>query len=201
MSLTNRLGDLAVTDPRAMRALAHPVRLGVLSELQRRGPMTATQLSEVVGASPSVTSWHLRHLASFGLVTDAADPDGGIDRRVRWWRAEARGIRFEIPDGDEGRAAARLLRSQMMTQAIEYVSAWLVQAEPVLDRTWSKAVHSGNTGLVLTPAEARRLERDIEKLVEPFVNRTEADTPKSARRARLVRFLLPVPVTTDSGPK
>lgn len=181
-----------------MRALAHPVRLTVLSELQRRGPMTATQLSEVVGASPSVCSWHLRHLASFGLVRDAADPDGGTDRRSRWWRAEARGIRLEIPDGGEGQAAARQLRTQMMTQATDYVSRWQAQTEPALDRTWSKAVHSGNTGLVLTPAEARRLERDIERLIEPFVTRTEADTPKSARPARLVRFLLPAAVDTES---
>ena len=47
-----------------MRALAHPVRLAILSRLQRHGPATATELSEHVDASPSVTSWHLRHLAA-----------------------------------------------------------------------------------------------------------------------------------------
>lgn len=163
--------------------------------------MTATQLSEVVGASPSVCSWHLRHLASFGLVTDASDPAGGTDRRVRWWQAEARGIRVEIPDGGEGRAASRQLRTQMMTQAVDYVSRWLAQSEPALDRTWSKAVHGGNTGLVLTPAEAGRLERDIERLIEPFVTRTEADTPTSARPARLVRFLLPAETASSPAPE
>lgn len=65
----------------------------------------------------------------------------------------------------------------MMTQAIEYVSRWLVQTEPALGRTWSRTVHSGNTGLVLT--------------------RTEAETPKLGRRVRLVRFLLPDSVDAD----
>ncbi len=89
----------------------------------------------------------------------------------------------------------------MMTQAIEYVSRWLVETEPALDHTWSKEVHSGNTGLVLTPAEARQLERDMERLTEPLVTRTEADTPKAARRARLVRFFLPGAADRDSAPE
>jgi hypothetical protein len=70
MSLTNPYGDFELTDPQAMRALAHPVRLAILDRLQRHGPATATQLSPHVGATPSVTSWHLRHLATFGLVED-----------------------------------------------------------------------------------------------------------------------------------
>ena len=56
-----------------MRALAHPVRLAILSFLRRNGPTTATVLAPHVGATPSVPSLHLRHLAGFGLVTDA-DP-------------------------------------------------------------------------------------------------------------------------------
>lgn len=191
MSLKNRLGDLEVTDPQAMRALAHPVRLAVISQLQRHGPATATQLSNRVGASPSVTSWHLRHLASFGLVAEAEDPGGGTDRRLRWWRAVARGIRFEIPNSREGQEAARLLRAQTMAQAIEYVGRWLTEVEPVLDATWSKATASGNTGLLLTAAEVDRLERDIERLLERYVLREESDVPKSAHAVRVLRFLLP----------
>lgn len=94
MDSGNRLGDIEITDPKAMRALAHPVRLAVLERLQREGPATATQLSPHVGATPSVTSWHLRHLATFGLVGDAAEAAG--DRRERRWEAVARGFRFPV---------------------------------------------------------------------------------------------------------
>src|SRR5256885_15453657 len=78
-----RFGDFEITDPQALRALAHPVRLALLDRLQRHGPATATQLAPRVGATPSVVSWHLRHLASFGLVRDAA---GGTSKRERRWR-------------------------------------------------------------------------------------------------------------------
>src|SRR6476469_10568300 len=91
----NPYGDLELEDPRAMRALAHPVRLAILSHLQRTGPATATELSEHVDATPSVASWHLRHLAQFGLVRDS---DVGDDGRKRYWEAAARGVRIEFPD-------------------------------------------------------------------------------------------------------
>lgn len=185
------MGDFEVTDPKMMRALSHPVRLAALSQLQRHGPMTATQLSEHVGASPSVTSWHLRHLASFGLVTDASDPGGGDDRRRRWWQAVARGIRFEIPEDAEGQEAALLLRSQMMAQALEHVGRWLIEVEPGLDQQWRQAAGSGNTGLRLTVREARRLEADIEKLLAPYASRRKDDAPRSTRPVRMIRFLLP----------
>ena len=45
MSLRNPYGDFEITDPQAMRALAHPVRLAALSYLQKNGPATATQLA------------------------------------------------------------------------------------------------------------------------------------------------------------
>ena len=67
--MTNPYGDIEL-DARGMRALAHPVRIAVLTHLQRHGPSTATRLAPEVGASPSVTSWHLRHLAAHGLVRD-----------------------------------------------------------------------------------------------------------------------------------
>src|SRR4051794_5925950 len=101
MSLTGPLGDLPISDPQAMRALAHPVRLAVLTFLQHNGPATATQLSPHVRATPSVTSWHLRHLATFGLVTDADPDEVPGDRRQRWWKAAARGSSVELADGDE----------------------------------------------------------------------------------------------------
>src|SRR5207237_5263542 len=113
MPLKNRFGDFEITDPQALRALAHPVRMALLDRLQRHGPATATQLSPHVGASPSVVSWHLRHLAGFGLVKDW---DGAANKRERWWQAASKGIRFGVPDNPEGEAAARLLAGEMIAQ-------------------------------------------------------------------------------------
>jgi DNA-binding transcriptional ArsR family regulator len=191
MSLTNPYGDFEVTDPQAMRALAHPVRLAALSYLQRNGPATATQLSEHVGASPSVTSWHLRHLSTFGLVSDGPPPDGGTDRRQRWWRAAASGFRFEMPDTPDGREAGRLLRAEMLTQAINAAHQWLSDVEPELDAAWTGQAGSSNTRIRVTLEEARQLEDAIEELLAPYVQRSEADAPPDVRGVRVIRLALP----------
>jgi DNA-binding transcriptional ArsR family regulator len=195
MSLRNPYGDFEVTDPQAMRALAHPVRLAALSYLQRNGPATATQLSEHVGASPSVTSWHLRHLASFGLVSDGPAPDGGSDKRQRWWKAVARGFRFEMPDSLEGAEAGRLLRAEMMNQALETAQHWLADVEPELDPEWSRAAGSSNTLLVITQDEAEALENAVQDLLAPYVQRGEEDAPPDARPVRMIRMSLPEATT------
>src|SRR3954469_8773882 len=111
----NPYGDVELTDPRAMRALSHPVRLAILSRLQREGPATATELADQVGASPSVTSWHLRHLAGFGLVRDS---DVGSYGRKRYWEAVARGFRFGFPDDEEGRGASEVLQHTLFERVL-----------------------------------------------------------------------------------
>ncbi|WP_350276880.1 ArsR family transcriptional regulator [Kribbella sp. HUAS MG21] len=191
MSLKNPYGDFEITDPQAMRALAHPVRLAALSYLQRNGPSTATQLSEHVGASPSVTSWHLRHLANFGLVVDVPPPSG-TDRRQRWWNAVARGFRYDMPDTQDGAEAGRLLRTEMMNQALEAAQHWLGETEPQLEPEWSRLAGSANTLLLVTPAEEEELEAAIEQLLAPYVQRHSSDdVPADARPVRHLRFSLP----------
>ena len=49
------------------RALAHPVRAQVLTELEKR-PSSPSQLAEVVGESVGVVSYHVRVLAEAGLA-------------------------------------------------------------------------------------------------------------------------------------
>jgi DNA-binding transcriptional ArsR family regulator len=191
MSLRNPYGDFEITDPQAMRALAHPVRLAALSYLQKNGPATATQLSVHVGASPSVTSWHLRHLESFGLVSDTPPPDGGSDKRQRWWKSAARGFRFRMPETPEGAEAGRMLRTELMSQALDHVQQWLSDTEPVLDAAWSRSTGSSNTLLTITLDEAEAIENAIEDLLAPYVQRGESGAPDDAHPVRLIRMALP----------
>jgi DNA-binding transcriptional ArsR family regulator len=51
---------MELTDPLAMRALAHPARIAIAQHLALEGPATATQCAEVTGMSPSACSYHLR---------------------------------------------------------------------------------------------------------------------------------------------
>jgi DNA-binding transcriptional ArsR family regulator len=191
MSLTNPLGDLPITEPQAMRALAHPVRLAVLSYLQRNGPATATALAPHVGATPSVTSWHLRHLATFGLVVDADPGEVPGDRRQRWWKAAARGVRFELGEGPEAEAAARVLVGRLAETARRQLDTWLAETEPRLEHRWRRLSGISNTGVRLTPAELESIEQRIDELLGPYVTRPDGDVPAEARRVRILRHFLP----------
>ncbi|WP_406041164.1 helix-turn-helix domain-containing protein [Micromonospora sp. NBC_00898] len=184
----NPYGDLELTDPHAMRALSHPVRLAILSRLQRHGAATATELSEHVGASPSVTSWHLRHLARFGLVRDS---DLGGDARKRYWEASARGIRFQFPDDEEGRAASQVLSRTMFAQHEDVPRRWLAHVEPGLEPEWRREAGMSNTGVGLTVAELAAVNAAIERVLAPYVTRDAADQPPGARYVRFVRYVLP----------
>jgi DNA-binding transcriptional ArsR family regulator len=188
MSLKNRYGDLEITDPQALRALAHPVRLRILDRLQRHGPATATQLSAHVGASPSVVSWHLRHLAGFGLVKDW---DGATSKRERWWQAAARGFRVDLPDDAEGQAAARQLGAAMFRQYSGLPEQWLARDEPRLDTRWRRLGGLANTRIVVTEAELRELEDAVQRLIAPYVRRKAKRPPEGARGVRLLRYILP----------
>lgn len=69
-------------DPRAMRALAHPLRLTLLDLITREGQLTSTRASQLTGESTANCSFHLRQLAKYGFVEET---EGG-DRRERPWR-------------------------------------------------------------------------------------------------------------------
>src|SRR4051794_41920037 len=89
-----------VTDPMAMRALAHPVRLALIEALADAGTLTATEAGERVGESPANASFHLRQLAKYGFVEEA-----GTQGRRRPWEVKQLGVGFTHLAEDEGEAA------------------------------------------------------------------------------------------------
>ena len=71
MSLTHRRGDdreaLRVFKAAFFKALAHPIRIGIL-ELLRDGPLNVTQIQEATGAPGSSVSQQLAVLRSQGIL-------------------------------------------------------------------------------------------------------------------------------------
>lgn len=192
MVMANPYGDIEL-DATGMRALAHPVRLRLLNALQRGGPSTATALSTSVGASPSVVSWHLRHLAKHGLVLDAEPPGGRqADGRQRWWAAAARGIRLVSQPDDEGRLAYRAMSRVMLEDAHDLPLQWIDEVEPRLDATWRELAGLANTTILVTADELRHLEEAFEAMLTPFVLRKDEPSPPAHTRAvRMMRYALP----------
>ncbi len=181
MPRVNELGDIEITDPRAMRALAHPVRMTILERLQRDGPATAGELATAMETTSSAAGRHLRRLAEFGLVTKT----GGT------WEALGTGIRFEPAADDESQAAYRALANRQFLRTDELPRRWLVEDEPRLDGDWRRVSGLSNAGMAMTVEEAAALDWEMEKLLEPYVTRNESDVPAGARRVRWLRYVLP----------
>src|SRR5215813_9030667 len=96
-----------LTDPRALRAYAHPVRMRLIGLLRTEGPLTATRAADLIGESSGTCSFHLRQLAKYGLVEEA---EGGTGRE-KPWRATTTSTAWDTPGDDtpEMAAAASLL--------------------------------------------------------------------------------------------
>src|ERR1700753_558407 len=98
-----------LSDPRALRALAHPLRLALLDRLMSFGEQTAAQCATALESTTSNCSYHLRALERVGLV----EPTRSTDGRERPWRATATGLEFGPP------AAASSPASKSAARAVE----------------------------------------------------------------------------------
>ncbi len=91
-----------LTDPRALRAYAHPIRMKLVGLLRTEGPLTATRAGELIGESSGSASFHLRQLAKYGLVEEA----GGGTGREKPWRASSTSTDWDETAGTPELAAA-----------------------------------------------------------------------------------------------
>jgi DNA-binding transcriptional ArsR family regulator len=180
----NQVGDLVLTEPGQLRALADPLRLRLFDLVSRRGPLTAAALVEGTGAEAGLVEDSLQELASNGLV----DPVG--DGR---WTTVARGIYFEIPDEPEAQQAARELSNVMLAEYSSLPEAWAREEEPRLGLQWARAAGMFNARVDLTPDELREIQARLERLLEPFANRTNDQKPAGAATVRILSFFLPSP--------
>ena len=182
-------------DPRALRALAHPIRLSLVGLLRVEGPLTATRAGELLGESSASTSFHLRQLAKYGLVEEA----GGGKGRERPWRATA--MFTNLPDVAENpdlAVAAELLSSVIAERYFEDVMRWLEvrQAEP---EEWQRVAQFGDTYLYLTPDELAALGEQTQQMMDRYIDR-QADPELRPEGARLVSYLhLAFPMSRPFG--
>ncbi|MFD2091592.1 helix-turn-helix domain-containing protein [Blastococcus deserti] len=165
-----------VTDVRALRALAHPLRNRLLAHLRLDGPSTASRLGRVVGESSGATSYHLRRLAAYGFVEEV---EGRGRSRERWWRARHRLSSWQAADvvAQEGGAEVQeeMIRLQLDGHA-RVLAAWHAQKDR-LDPAWAAAASLGDHGLRLRPDQARQLADELEAVVSRWMSRHPADVP------------------------
>jgi predicted ArsR family transcriptional regulator len=173
-----------ITDPKALRALAHPLRLSLLALLRAEGPLTATRAGELLGESSASCSFHLRQLAKYGLVEEA----GGGHGRERPWQATAMSTELpEIADNPEFDAAANLFFSIVLDRHMETAARWLeVKADEPAE--WQRASQLNDALLYLTAAELESLTEQVRALHDRYGDRLMSPELRPAG-SRLVSFI------------
>jgi predicted ArsR family transcriptional regulator len=151
---------------KAITVLAHPLRSRLLTLLRTQGPATATELARQLDTNTGATSYHLRKLASVGLVEETEDGRG----RERPWRAatEMHGwAEHEVAYDPDAKAASDWLRGYYLRSFIERYERWL-DVEASWPMAWQDVAGASDFAVRLTPARLEALNADIQALYERY---------------------------------
>jgi DNA-binding transcriptional ArsR family regulator len=185
-----------LTDARTLRALAHPVRIALVEALSVHGAMTATQVGEVIGESPTTCSFHLRQLAKYGFVEEA----GGGKGRARPWRMTSIGFSFADAHDDPATeiAAASLSRLLRERQLGRY-QAW-VDTRASYPREWREAAGDSEFAFYLTPAELSQLTQEVMATLQfRFMERLTDPSKRPPGSALVEMLVLCYPIDLPAG--
>jgi DNA-binding transcriptional ArsR family regulator len=173
-----------VSDPRTLKAVAHPLRVRLLGALRFDGPATATELGARFGESSGSTSYHLRQLARYGFVEEDAEQR---DRRERRWRAVHRMTSWsnaEMAATPEGREAAAFLRRRQVQVLTDNAEAFERDRDSWSEE-WIEAAGMSDDVVRLSPASVASLSARVWSML-----REAADRDKDAPDARPVAVFL-----------
>jgi DNA-binding transcriptional ArsR family regulator len=186
------MSSLSLEDPRALRALASPVRLALIEWLREHGPATATRCAGAVGVSVQLCSYHLRALAKWGFVGEVQSDDG----RERPWELVARTI--DVPKGrldkPELLSAWNLLRARLIDRHIEVVNEF-AEREASYPPEWREAATFLTNPVYVSPDELEQLADRLSEVVRPFMHRDRSECPPNAEPAYVVVWAIPRPET------
>jgi hypothetical protein len=189
---TGQPEPLTITDPTVIRALAHPVRMGLIELLGVRETLTATQASEALGESPANCAFHLRTLAKYGFVEEA----GGGRGRERPWKASTRSIRIRLRSADLDSEQAHVAAG-----ALEQVwhDRWFARVRDAFaSRGWSPEWEDASgvtqTLTFLTPDELKAVRDEITAIMTRHLDERRLDPskrPPGALPVEMVNFGYP----------
>jgi DNA-binding transcriptional ArsR family regulator len=192
--MARRKEFVTLEDPRALRALAHPARQRLITELFSGRVLTATEAAEIVGLTPSAVSHHLRVLERWGLARRAAATG---DARERPWEGTARRLNLRSRAGVGNQAAMQSVLASIHEDFAKDVNAFIANID---DEPWRNAYQGMSRGeLWLTRDEARQLSKAVEALIAPLDRgRSATRHPKGTRRAAMTWSLVPTEPPPDA---
>jgi len=180
-----------ITDAQSLRALAHPVRMALVEALTMGGAMTATQVGEQIGESPTTCSFHLRQLAKYGFVEEA----GGGKGRARPWRMTSIGFSLTGASGDpESELASNLVLQVARERQLARYRTW-VETKSSYPREWRTASEDSEYLYYLTADELKQLVSEVSAILLPRFRERLADPsnrPAEAVPVELLLFAYPI---------
>jgi DNA-binding transcriptional ArsR family regulator len=185
-----------VTDARAMRALAHPVRLALLEAVRRDGEITATRAAELLGESPGNMSWHLQTLAKYGFVEETGEGRG----RSRPWRVTSSTRRFEtgMTEPDSATAGEALERT-FLERTFDQMREWWSRRMTYPVR-WRRAAFMTDSVTYLTAKELTGVMGEIRAIYERYESRADKENrPDGALPVHLYSHGHPLPPTSSGN--
>jgi predicted ArsR family transcriptional regulator len=183
-----------VHDPKILRAIAHPVRNRILTELTASGSMRAADLARELDIPANQASFHLRQLAKYGLVEE--DPEAARDKRDRVWRPTSEhGLMVRLDDLEQqpgGRAASAVFRRNAASWGHAVLdAAYHGPRDPDTLRTVNESA------IRLTQEEAAQMAEELDAVVATWTQRTRGRDP--GRRTYLwLSILQPYPETVTA---
>jgi DNA-binding transcriptional ArsR family regulator len=188
---------VVLSDPRAIRALAHPARLAIIEALGPGEELTATELAGVTGLSPSATSYHLKALAKWGIVESG---EARADGRDRPWKATGRTVEVssEVPGST---AVAEIAILSTFLDRIRAVATEFLEHTAVEPPEWRDAAQLAGRDYWLTADELAKASQAMSDVLAPYEERRRDARPAGSRRVRIVRLVIPrgEPVDQDPG--
>jgi DNA-binding transcriptional ArsR family regulator len=185
-----------ITDPKSIRALAHPLRLDLLQVLGAGGPATAAQCGRILGVSQASCSFHLRQLAKYGFVEDAGP---GRDRRERQWRVTHVRLAVRIGAGDD-----RVVRQQIDRLVVEREMQAILdysQRPDGADPHWQRKAGIVSAMAVLSPDEAAGIKEKWFALLAPYIASAKTDAPAVQPGQRHVRYFMAATPLPEPAPE
>ncbi|MGK3091292.1 ArsR/SmtB family transcription factor [Streptomyces sp. WAC01490] len=180
--------EAIVLDAKGLRALAHPVRVQMVTLLRKHGPSTATRLAERLDVNSGTASYHLRQLAAAGFVAEDAERGNA---RERWWRSVHQLTRFEHEDLAEREPEAALAYLQSVHSAYTMRTQQGLHGLQTLPRPWREAFDMSDAALRLTPAEAREMRDEIWSVIERYKRASDDQKSQDTERVWVNLHVLP----------
>jgi len=179
--------EIVLSDPRAIRALAHPARLAIIEALLPGDELTATECASLTGLSPSATSYHLKALERWGFVEAG---QARADGRDRPWKARGRTIvvSSQVP---RSTVLAEVAVLDTFFDRSRGLVAEFLEHQASEPPEWRDAVELANGDYWLTPGELTEVSRALRSVLQPYEHRRRGSRPDKSRRVRVMRLIVP----------